>query len=68
MGEVDLNFKWTISLRKEISSIKIPSLNWFSQAPPTSSMLNLSRESKFALHFSSVRGRVTAIFNSNLTT
>ena len=68
MGEVDLNFKWAISLRKEISSIKIPSLNWFSQAPPTSSMLNLSRESKVALRFSSVRSRVTAIFKSNLTT
>ena len=31
-------------------------------------MLNLSRESKVALHFSSVRSRVKAVFNSNLTT
>ena len=31
-------------------------------------MLNLSRESKVALRFSSVRSRATAIFNSNLTT
>ena len=79
MGEVDLDFKWAISLfLHNISStvavvtIKIwshqPSRNRFSKAPSASSMLILSRESKFALHFSSVRGRVTAIFNSNLTT
>ena len=79
MGEVDLDFKWAASLRKQIFIIKsrkpwhkfhcsLPSRNQFSKAPQASSMLILSRESKFALHFSSIRDRVTAIFNSNLTT
>ena len=68
MGEVDLDFKWAISLGKLIFIIKIPTCNRVSKAPQASSMLILSRESKFALHFSSIRDRVTAIFNSNLTT
>ena len=68
MGEVDLDFKQSIRLRKSISPSLLPSRNRFSKAPSASSMLILSRESKFVLHFSSVRGRVTAIFKSNLTT
>ena len=67
-SEIDLNFKWAISLRESVFPIKMPTHNRFSKAPPTSSMLNLSRESKVALRFSSVRSRVTAIFKSNLTT
>ena len=68
MGEVDLDFKWAISLRKSIPPSKLFSRNWFSKAPQAFLMLNLSRESKVALRFSSVRSRVTAIFKSNLTT
>ena len=44
-SEGDLDFKWAIRLREAISSIKKPSRNRFSKAPPASSMLNLSRES-----------------------
>ena len=68
MGEVDLDFKWAISLGKLIFIMKNPTCNRFSKAPPASSMLNLSRESKVALLFSPVRSRETAIFNSNLNT
>ena len=77
--KVDLDFKWAtshfphqISSAVAVVTIKIwlhqPSRNWFSKAPQAFLMLNLSRESKVALHFSSVRSRGTAIFNSNLTT
>ena len=56
MGEVDLNFKWAISLGKLIFIIKnrkpwhkfhrsLPSRNRFSKDLQASSMLNLSRES-----------------------
>ena len=68
MGEVDLDFKWAISLGKLIFIMKNPTCNRFSKAPPASSMLNLSRESKVAFLFSPVRSRETAIFNSNLNT
>ena len=78
-SEIDLNFKWAISLilHKNSSTVTVvtiknwshqPSCNQFPKAPQASSMLILSRESKFALHFSSIWDRVTAIFNSNLTT
>ena len=79
MGEVDLDFKWAIShlphqisLAVTVLAMKIwlhqTSLKWFSKAPSASSMLILSRESKFALLFSSDRSKATVIFNSNLTT
>ena len=68
MGEVDLDFKWAISLRKSIPPSKLFSRNWFSKAPQAFLMLNLSCKSKVASHFSSVRSKVTAIFKSNLTT
>ena len=48
MGEVDLDFKQSIRLRKSISPSLLPSLRWFSKAPSASSMLILSRESKYA--------------------
>ena len=44
-SEGDLDFKWAIRLREAISSIKKPSRNRFSKAPPASSMLNLSHKS-----------------------
>ena len=45
MGEVDLDFKWAISLRKSIPPSKLFSRNWFSKAPQAFLMLNLSRKS-----------------------
>ena len=45
IGKIDLGFKWAISLIKSIFSIKKPSRNRFSKAPPASSMLNLSHKS-----------------------
>ena len=45
IGEVDLDFKWAISLGKLIFIIKIPTCNRFSKAPSASSMLILRRES-----------------------
>ena len=45
IGEVDLDFKWAISLGKLIFIIKIPTCNRFSIAPTASSMLILRRES-----------------------
>ena len=68
MGEVDLDFKWAISLRKSIPPSKLFSRNWFSKAPQAFLMLNLNRKYKFALRFSSVRSKATVIFKSNLTT
>ena len=44
MGEVDLDFKWAISLRKTISPSKLLSRNWFSKVHQASSMLTLSPE------------------------
>ena len=46
MGEVDLDFKWAISLGKSIFIMKNPTCNRFSKAPTASSMLILSRESE----------------------
>ena len=62
MGEVDLDFKWAISLRKQIFIIKsrkpwhkfhcsLPSRNQFSKALPASSMLILSRKSDVCFAF-----------------
>ena len=56
IGKVDLNFKWAISLGKQIfiiinrklwqkSPSLLPSRNWFSKAPQAFLMLNLSRKS-----------------------
>ena len=75
--EISFERRWAIliwissglsALENQFFPSKLPTHNRFSKAPSASSMLILSRESKFALHFSSVRGRVTAIFNSNLNT
>ena len=49
MGEVDLDFKWAISLRKSIPPSKLFSRNWFSKAPQAFLMLNLSRGSEDCL-------------------
>jgi hypothetical protein len=51
MGEVDLDFKWAISLGKLIFIMKNPTCNRFSKTLPASSMLNLSRESEDCLTF-----------------
>ena len=62
MGEVDLDFKWAISLRKFIFIIKNhklwqkfpshqPSRNQFSKASTASSMLNLNLQSEDCLAF-----------------
>ena len=62
MGEVDLDFKWAASLRKQIFIIKsrkpwhkfhrsLPSHNQFSKASTASSMLNLSLQSEDCLAF-----------------
>ena len=51
MGEVDLDFKWAISLRKSIPPSLLPSHKGFSKTPTASSMLNLSRGSEDCLAF-----------------
>ena len=39
-SEIDLNFKWAISLRESVFPIKMPTHNRFSKVPKAFSMLN----------------------------
>ena len=67
IGNIDLDFKWAISLRKSIPPSKLFSRNWFSKAPQASSMLILSRQSEVcpAFFFCQEQGERRFQFKSN---